>query len=279
MAAGALLGAVAGPAVAQQVDHLPTIPDQVQPAPGVVPTAVIQQEEKRPAALVVPAQATVTEPVLPAPRNLPESVPTMPAPHDGPGSAQPAPLGCGAAGSALPATAGDRWHQCVQDCFLGYRSEFDAPPLGSTIYKHFQAQVTNGEAARMVLYHYDFVDGCERLTMRGHDQLAKIAATLPHNFFPIIIERTPTAPGLAEARRLTVVNELAHGPFPVPPERVLIGPPLANGLTGTQAELIYQNLRQLSQRGASSPSVGTGTFGSGAGAAGGGAGGGIPTGP
>jgi hypothetical protein len=138
------------------------------------------------------------------------------------------------------------------------------------MHRIFQTQVGNGDATRMVLYHYDFVGGSRCLNLRGRDQLARIAAMLPENFYPIIIERTPDAPELAEARRLVVLNELALGPFPVPPERVIIGLPLTYGLNGAEAIAIYQNLLSQTQRmgaygGGGSGPIGGSTFGSGTG--------------
>jgi hypothetical protein len=139
--------------------------------------------------------------------------------------------------------------QCCKNCFLGYEEEFVARPLGESANQNIQVQAANGAAARMVLYRYDFLACGPGLTLRGKDQLAKIVARSAHNGFPIVIERTPECPGLAEARRLVVLNELAHGPIPVPPERVVIGPPLAIGLRGIDAVLIHDNLLKLTQQG------------------------------
>ena len=75
----------------------------------------------------------------------------------------------------------------------------------------------------MVLYEYDFVRGTANLNQRGKDQLAKIAELLPRNFHYVIIEWTPANPQLAESRRVTVLNDLAQKPFPVPQERVVVG--------------------------------------------------------
>jgi hypothetical protein len=137
------------------------------------------------------------------------------------------------------------WQRCkrkMQACFVGYPEEFAAPPLGASVYLNGKEQVANGEACRMVLYRYDFEEGGARLNLRGRDQLAKIACMLPANFFPVVIERTPDLPGLAEARRLSVLQELAQGNFPVPPERIVIGPPPTPGLRGVEAEVISRNL-------------------------------------
>jgi hypothetical protein len=161
----------------------------------------------------------------------------------------------------------------------GFPSEFEPVPFGQSVNACIRQHVGNGEAARMVLYQYDFVDGAPALNLHGMDQLAKIAALLGHNGFPIIIERTPCNPALAEARRLTVLLELGHGPAPVPPDRIVIGPPIASGLRGAEAEVIYQNLiTQTRERGLVS-GAGTGLIGAGtsqqAGGGGGGGGGGM----
>jgi hypothetical protein len=142
-----------------------------------------------------------------------------------------------------------RWHrtQCkrhLQEHFLGYAEEFNEWPLGESAYAHARTQVANGLAARMVFYDYDFVDGTSQLNPRGCDKLAAVAATLPTTFFPVVVERTPTEPGLDQSRRSTLLTQLAQGTFPVPAERVVIGPRIANGMTGVEANLIYYR-RQL----------------------------------
>jgi hypothetical protein len=166
---------------------------------------------------------------------------------------------------AGPLTPWERCKRKLQACFLGYPEEFGAPPLGHSVYLNGRTQVENGEAVRMVLYHYDFEEGGARLTLRGRDQLAKIADLLPRNFFPVVIERTPEMPELAEARRMFVLQALAQGPFPVPPERVLVSAPPTPGLRGFEAEIIYRNQIGVT-RSAGTPlpasqDVGTGVLG------------------
>ena len=156
-----------------------------------------------------------------------------------------------------------RWHrtQCkrhLQEHFLGYAEEFNEWPLGEAAYAHARTQVANGLAARMVFCHYDFVDGTSQLNLRGRDKLAAVAATLPTTFFPVVVERTPTEPGLDQSRRLTLLTQLAQNTFPVPAERVVIGPRIANGMTGVEAILIYgRQLGNLSSGG----SIGGGAAG------------------
>jgi len=117
-----------------------------------------------------------------------------------------------------------------------------APPLGYVSGLHFRTQVENAVAARMTLYDYDFICGTEQLNMRGKDRLFQIALLLGHNTHPLVIQRTPHAPLLAEARRLAVLHALSQCPVPVPPERVVIGHPLAVPLQGWEAQAIYLNL-------------------------------------
>ncbi len=134
-----------------------------------------------------------------------------------------------------------RWHrtQCkrhLQEHFLGYAEEFNEWPLGEALYAHGRTQAANGLAARMVFYQCDFVDGTSQLNVRGRDKLATVAATLPTTFFPVVIERTPTVPGLDQSRQSpALLTELAQAKFPVPAERVVIGPRIANGMTGVEA--------------------------------------------
>ena len=101
--------------------------------------------------------------------------------------------------------------------------------------------MANGNAARMVFYHYDFVEGTAQLNVRGRDKLVKVAQLLPATFLPVVIERTPSTPGLDEQRRAVLLAELSGSRFPIPPERVVIGPPIAAGLTGYEAIFVYGN--------------------------------------
>ena len=115
-------------------------------------------------------------------------------------------------------------------------------PLGETIGAHFRAQVSNGAAARMTLYDYDFVHGSTQLNYRGRDRLRLILNLMDQSSYPLVIERLPLAPDLAAARRAAVLTELTAAGVAVPPELIVIGPPVAVPLRGVEAELIYQTL-------------------------------------
>jgi hypothetical protein len=176
-------------------------------------------------------------------------------PIPGPVSAvgPPAPVTAPAASAPEGCSCGERrgmsrwwWHktQCkrhLQECALGYPEEFNEWPLGSSLYAHGRTQVANGNAARMVFYHYDFVEGTAQLNVRGRDKLVKVAHLLPATFCPVVIERTSSTPGLDEQRRAWLLAELTESRFPIPPERVVIGPPIAAGMTGYEAIFVYGN--------------------------------------
>jgi hypothetical protein len=106
----------------------------------------------------------------------------------------------------------------------------------------------------MVFYHYDFLEGSSRLNLRGQDKLKKLAPLLPASFNPIVVERTPLTPGLDEQRRNELLAQLSGTRFPIPPERISIGPPIAAGLTGFEALIVYGNqLSALAGGGAGGP--------------------------
>ena len=155
----------------------------------------------------------------------------------------------------------ERWKRSHQQCWCGSPEESSEPPLGRPLDAHITAQIANGEAARMVLYDYDFVEGTDKLNPRGRHQLSKIAGLLPKNFFPVVIETTPKVPALAESRRLAVLRELGQGPLPVPTERVIVSPPPANGLQGVEGRRVYENLlQQTTKKGAYGATSGAGAL-------------------
>ncbi len=128
-----------------------------------------------------------------------------------------------------------------QGKMLGYPEEYVPRPLGASLYDHGRIMAANGAAARLVLHRYDFLQGSAELSPRGEDQLVKLSAQLANSPFPLLIERTPADAGLAESRRYAVLARLARGPCPVPSDRVLIGAPIANGLSGVDAQIIGNN--------------------------------------
>jgi hypothetical protein len=62
-------------------------------------------------------------------------------------------------------------------------------------------------------------------------------------------------------RRQSVLAALAPGPFPVPAERVVVGPTIANGLSGVDAEMVNQNLMIQTMTNGTLGGVGGGAIG------------------
>ncbi len=138
------------------------------------------------------------------------------------------------------------------------------PAFGTSFRAIMGAQVAKGDAARMVLYQYDFVRGQAALNYRGRLRLQKIARLAPQNPFPIIIEANRYDPELDAARQAQVVAELSWAAFPVPAERVVVGLSPERGLDGLDAVLVHQGLLNLGNIGGSAgqtatPSSGMGT--------------------
>jgi len=209
---------------------------------AAVSPALAQDAVKRPAAIV--DGAPIRSEPLPFPPTVSGSATASdPGPLDNLGT-------CGTASRPVQWLPWwKRWKTSLRNCF-GYESEFEAVPLGAFVDEAYRIHVANGQAARMVLYHYDFVGNTAALNTHGQDHLAKIAAMLAHNSFPVIVERTSSNPALAQARRLAVLNQLGGEGIVIPPERVVVGGPIANGLRGAEAEIIYQNLlSQTRERG------------------------------
>jgi hypothetical protein len=89
----------------------------------------------------------------------------------------------------------------------------------------------------MILRPYDFDPGTTRLNLRGMDKLREIGQKLPSSFTPVIVERSRDS-ALDQARRSSVFAALNSGTFPIPAERVIIGPSPTVGLSGVESVLV-----------------------------------------
>lgn len=145
--------------------------------------------------------------------------------------------------------------------------EPDEVPLGQSVYQTFTNQVEQGIAARMILNDFDFEPGGANLNMRGRDKLPHLANLALGYPYRVIVERTDYRPGLAEMRRQTVLKELTRLSIPLPADRIVVGLPLTQGLSGVEALYMYENLLgQTKSSGASGGQGGGGQGGSGTGA-------------
>ncbi len=200
----------------------------VQIPPPMPPTTLLEVDEAEPP-VVRPAPIPVEGP----PYELPELLPGK-APLD--------PVATSQRGPHFIRKKIRSWHwRRIQGKLFGYPEEFKPRPLGSSVYAMGRTMVSNGAEAGLTLYDYDFVPDSPELTDRGRDQLARAAAQLAASPFPLIVERTPDDPALAENRRRAVAEILASAPTPVGPERVLVGQPAAFGMSGNDARLVGVN--------------------------------------
>jgi hypothetical protein len=116
---------------------------------------------------------------------------------------------------------------------------FYEPPPGYYIRNTFGMMKAKADPHRFTLYRTDFLAGTARLSPVGATRFNLIASRLPGWLGPVIIEWSPDEPGLAEARRASVLATLATTGQPVIPERVVIGPSIYPGTLGTDAANYY----------------------------------------
>ena len=137
----------------------------------------------------------------------------------------------------------------MQHAFMGYPEEFCEQPLGMAVNGHLNTQIANGIAAKLALYDFDFVEGGSQLNWKGRQQLAKHAAAMNGNLFPLVIEQTPDQPELDEARRAAVQQALTQSQSPISFDRVVVGIPTAIALPSQQATGLNANLLRDTQAG------------------------------
>ena len=127
--------------------------------------------------------------------------------------------------------------------------QFLLPPLGDSVNAFWATQISNGQAARMVLYRYDFVRDEKELTPRGRRQLAKLLGLLLSTPHVVTIQRSAENPELDELRRTHILTLLNKSGYHISPDRVVVQIPLARGLDGLDAEVLHNNLLGISGAG------------------------------
>ena len=231
------LGAAgAGSAWGQQVPGSAALPDALPPLPATAP----------PGAGTGPVVVTAVDPAIARPLEIGPIPPVTEVP---PGGIRPTwfreaddPIAVAQKGPKhVEAKRRSPIWRRLQGRLYGYPEEFVPRPLGASLYDHNLAMTANAAAARLTLYQYDFIQGSSELSPRGLEQLAKLVPQLLASPFPLIVERTPGNPNLAALRREAIAIRLAQGPCPIPQDRVVVGVPIANGLTGVDAQIIAGN--------------------------------------
>ena len=120
---------------------------------------------------------------------------------------------------------------------------YDRPfPLGQVTDAHWDTQMTNGQASSFVFYDHEFIGDTTKLNVAGQKHLIQVAVRLKHVPFPIVIEETPNRknPNLDKARRQLVIDRFGELGLHDLECRVIIAPAITEGLTGRQAEEVYE---------------------------------------
>lgn len=130
----------------------------------------------------------------------------------------------------------------LQDQLIGYPSEFVEPPVGFYVHEYANVMRAKADPHRFTLYRSDFLDGSDRLSPSGASRFNLMATRLASWPGPVLIEWSPDRPGLAEARKNSVLAYMQQAGVAVIPERVVIGPSPYPGLFGTDAAQNYETM-------------------------------------
>jgi hypothetical protein len=116
-------------------------------------------------------------------------------------------------------------------------------PLGQVTDAHWETQQTNAEAADFIFFDHEFRGSTAQLAPGGKKHLEQVALRWEHVPFPVVIEESPhnSRPELDQARRRTVVEQLARLGVLNAEERVVVANAFAEGITGIEAEAAYYN--------------------------------------
>jgi hypothetical protein len=126
-----------------------------------------------------------------------------------------------------------------------HRRDHDMPglpppaPVGMDIRAAQQRQINLSLADRFTLYRNEWADDGDTPGEYGSRHLEELATRAVETNQPLLIERDRDVQ-LNESRRLFVVHYLAERHIPDPERRVLVGQPVAPGISGEEAVEIYQ---------------------------------------
>ena len=138
----------------------------------------------------------------------------------------------------------------LQDKMIGYPDNFIEPPLGYYVREQMTMQVSKADPHRFTLYRTDFLPGTDRFSPVGAYRFNLMYSRLGGWLGPVIVEWTPDEPGLAAARRQTVLVTMQTAGRPIVPERVVIGPSPYPGAMGAEAGNNFNNVLTRSHQAA-----------------------------
>jgi hypothetical protein len=124
-------------------------------------------------------------------------------------------------------------------------------PLGQVSDSFWETQQTNAEAADFIFYDHEFKGHTAELGPAAKKHLMQVALRLEHVPFPVVIEESPGSHSPAEtarrqeldqARRQTIVEQLARLGAGNIEERVIVANAFPEGYTGIESEGSYYNV-------------------------------------
>jgi hypothetical protein len=120
--------------------------------------------------------------------------------------------------------------------------QVDRPfPIGQVTDSFWETQQTNAEAADFIFYDHEFRGNTAELAPGAKKHLEQVALRLEHVPFPVVIEESPhdARPDLDQARRRTIVEQLARIGVVNAEERVIVANAFPEGYTAQEAEAAY----------------------------------------
>ena len=120
--------------------------------------------------------------------------------------------------------------------------QVDRPfPIGQVTDSFWETQQTNAEAADFLFYDHEFRGNTAELAPGAKKHLEQVALRLEHVPFPVVIEESPhdARPDLDQARRQTIVEQLARLGVVNSEERVIVANAFPEGYTAQEAEGAY----------------------------------------
>ena len=127
---------------------------------------------------------------------------------------------------------------------------YDRPfPLGQVTDSFWEAQQTNAEAADFVFFDHEFKGNTAELAPGTKPKLEQVALRLEHVPFPVVIEQSVNnkRPQLDQARKKTIIEQLARLGVVNAEKRVVIAPAMAEGFTAVEGEAAYYRTLNNSQ--------------------------------
>jgi hypothetical protein len=156
--------------------------------------------------------------------------------------------------------ASGRTYDGCPRCRGGYM--YAADPFGFCVSSALNAQITNGLAAQLVFYRYDFVNvptqraakpnDFANLNPQGQRQLRRVADVMSRMPLPPVVIESSGNSQIDEARRQIVIAGLTDAMgSPVPAEWVVVDEPMAHPIAGEEATIIHENLLRQTEAGGS----------------------------